>query len=316
MTSHRSRNHSRHSWMKPSITLLFFILAVLLVVPINTGHAAAQPIVVLVAPFENLSGVQAMTTYEVATGNVPDRPKRSFQIDRYTEAPRAICEDILLKFDGVKVVERQRVDAMLLESEFGRLSGLVDQEKAAKLGKMLGAKFIIMGTILDVRAQKKSFSGYGVATQNTQVSCAVRVRVMDIASGSVSISKIVRGSESFMTSQFGGTSDSDVAYSVIEAALNQLKDDDEFKTAIEQAGGKAEAGNAAKGNIEVEFSPTPANCDIEIDGKYVGGSPMKRSFARGQKLKLKISKDGFNSWEKTLVAEPDLRVTPELQPTK
>jgi hypothetical protein len=302
--------------MRPNAMLLCLTVIGSLFLPINIGRAAGQPIVVLVAPFENLSGVQAMTTYEVATGNDPDRPKRSFQIDRYTEAPRAILEDILLKFDGVKVVERQRVDSLLLESEFGRLSGLVDQEKAAKLGKMLGAKFIIMGTILDVRAQKKSFSGYGVATQNTQVSCGVRVRVMDIASGSVTISKIVRGSESFMTSQFGGTSDSDVAYSVIEAALNQLKEDDEFKTAIEQAGGKAESGSAAKGSIEIEFNPKPSNCDIEIDGKYVGGSPLKRTFAQGKKMKVRITKDGFTTWERTIVVEPDLHVTPELQPTK
>ncbi len=36
---------------------------------------------------------------------------------------------------------------MLVETEFGALSGLVDSDKAVKLGKMLDANLIVMGTI-------------------------------------------------------------------------------------------------------------------------------------------------------------------------
>ena len=44
--------------------------------------------------------------------------------------------------------------------------------------------------------------------------------------------------------------------------------------------------------VEVDFSPVPENCDIEIDGKYVGGSPLKRQLQAGKEYKIRISKGG------------------------
>ena len=47
-------------------------------------------------------------------------------------------------------------------------------------------------------------------------------------------------------------------------------------------GRKPPTADAADGSglIEVDFSPKPDNCDIEINGKYVGGSPLKRAASR------------------------------------
>ena len=41
-----------------------------------------------------------------------------------------LFEDALTNIDGVTIVERKRIDTMLVEAEFGQLSGLVDPEKA------------------------------------------------------------------------------------------------------------------------------------------------------------------------------------------
>ena len=76
-----------------------------------------------------------MIDYEVGTSSDPDQPrKRYIHVDRYTEAPRSILEDLLVDIDGVKVVEWQRVDALLQESQFSHNSGLVDTENAVQLG--------------------------------------------------------------------------------------------------------------------------------------------------------------------------------------
>ena len=267
--------------------------------------------VVLVPPFENLSKVKSMVVYEVATSSNPDNPKRQFHVDRYSEAPRAVLEDILQGIDGVTAVERTRVDAILLESEFGRLSGLVDSEKAAKMGKMLGASTIIMGSILDVASTKKSFSGYGIRTDTVVVRSSIRVRIMDIESGNLTLSKIVRGSVSYSSSNFGGVEDSDVAYSVIESTLESLRDDSEFKTAV--ATGKHSGSSGGLANVEVEFSPVPENSDIEIEGTYVGGSPLKKTLPAGKPVKLRIAKAGYKSWETTITPENGMRITKELE---
>ena len=139
--------------------------------------------VLLVAPFENLSSAKCMVTYEVATGSDPNNPKRSFRVDRYSEAPRAILKDILGEIPGVKVGRKTTSGLDFTESEFGRLSGLVDPEKAVKLGKLLGATAIVMGTVLDVGAKTRQFSGYGISTHNTVVAGSVRVRIINIIRG-------------------------------------------------------------------------------------------------------------------------------------
>jgi len=263
-----------------------------------------------------------MIVYEVATGANPDNPKRSFRVDRYSEAPRGVLEDILGQIPGIRIVERQRVDAVLLETEFGRLSGLVDPEKAVKLGKMLGADAVVMGSILDVGSNTKHFSGYGIQTRNTQVRCAIRVRIIDIASGTIPLSRIVRDSVTYASSRFGGVNDSDVAYSIIDTTLENLRGDESFGSAI--IGGQRDKGSsvqvqapadgaASSGDVEVEFAPKPENSDIEIDGVYLGGSPLKRSLPQGKEIKVRIVKAGYKTWETRIVPTPGLRITKELE---
>lgn len=283
-------------------------LALSLITPVRntSGTRNAKPFV-LVVPFENLSSVRAMITYEVATGTHPDRPKRSFRVDRYSEAPRHILEDILINL-GARVVERQRLDAILFETKFGKFSGLVDPDRAIRLGKMVGANSIIMGTITDVRSRREKFSGYGITTTNDVVTCSIRVRVMDVESGSVRFSMIVRGSETFMSSSIGGVSDSDVAYAVIEDALEKLRADRSFKEAI-LPGESAISGR----QVNVKFAPIPENSDIEIDGIYRGGSPLVAALPMGRQVRVQISKAGYETWEATVIPTEGLIVKPELE---
>jgi len=275
-------------------------------VSLTTGVSGGSELVVLVLPFENLSRAKSMTTYEVMTSPDPDKPKRSFSIDRYSEAPRGILEDIFVNW-GVKVVERQRVDALLLESEFGRLSGLVDTAKAVQLGKMLGATTIVMGTVADVNTHKSTFSGYGIRTEQTKVTALLRVRVIEIETGLVKYSTSVEGTASYSSSAFGGTSDSDVAFQVIRNALEKLRDDVNFKQSLL---GKTTEGKVQE--VAIRFAPVPENCDIEIDGFYVGSSPVTINLPTNKPVKVRITKPGYQPWEVSMVPKEGLVVKPEL----
>ncbi len=272
--------------------------------------------VVLVPPFENQSTHHQNVSYEVATGSKADQPKRRFIIDRLTEAPRSVLENMLGNVDGITIVERQRVDALLVEAEFGGLSGLVDPEKAVKLGKMLGANVIIMGTIIDIHDDVKEFEGYGIKTKNTRVISQIRLRLLDIETGKVRFSKIVKGSQAFSKSSFGGTSSTDRNFAAVQAALQQLEEDSEFQAAVLGRKQGSSRDNAADGLVEVEFAPKPENCDIEIDGKYVGGSPLKRRLPPGKEFKVRIGKGGYKDWEGVIVPEKGLRITRELGPSR
>jgi len=134
--------------------LLFFMTSFV----ISCSIAKAET-VVLVPPFENVT----KTRIEVKTsraGEDRNNNQRTTIVDRYSEAPRTILEDILVEM-GVRVIERQQSDRMLLESEFSRKSGMVASELVIKIGKQLGANTIMMGTIADLKTTDKFFDAYG-----------------------------------------------------------------------------------------------------------------------------------------------------------
>lgn len=182
--------------------------------------------IVLVSSFENFTGVRAEVTIDGPKG--PNNISRRTIVDRYTEAPRSILEDILLQIPGVQVVERQQLDKMLLESEYTRKSGLVDQNYVIKIGKQLGANTIVTGTILNVREQNNSFEGYEISTNSKTVIVDVRVRVIDIETGRLVYSKRLKGEKTMLMSNSGGTSNSDLAFAVLHDALSSLSETPSF----------------------------------------------------------------------------------------
>ena len=202
----------------------------------------------------------------------------------------------------------KRVDVLLVESEFGQLSGLVDPDKAFRLGKLLGANRIVLGTIADISEETKSFKGYGVTTENKVVTAELRVRVLAIETGNVEFSKTAKGSKSYSKSTYGELKSSDRHFAAVKAAVIEIAADDRFKAAIQ--GKKSVTKDRGVG---VEFAPKPDNCDIEIDGKYVGGSPLKRKLTLGTEYRIRISKAGYKDWTGIIIPEVGLRIARELE---
>lgn len=72
---------------------------------------------------------------------------------------------------------------------------------------------------------------------------------------------------------------------------------------------------AAPVNIaQVEIASSPAGSDIEIDGKFVGSTPSLVKVPTGDHT-VKLTKDGYVVWERTLTTIPgSVRISPDLQP--
>lgn len=277
----------------------------------DTSSGGNSKPIILVPPFENLAKQHDYIMYDMPDGTSPNRPRRQYRIDRYTEAPRSLFEDALANIEGVTIVERKRLDTMLAEAEFGQFSGLVDPEKALKLGKMFGANQIIIGTIIDISEESKQFRGYGIQTDNVTVTAELSVRILDIETAKLTFSKTVKGTKSYSKSNFGGTKSSDRHFAALKVAVAEMAGDNKFKAAL-----LGKKSTTAGGLVEIEFSPKPENCDIEIDGKYVGGSPLKRKLASGAEHKVRISKAGYEEWSGVITAETGLKITRELERKK
>jgi len=186
----------------------------------DTKKETVKTPIILVPAFENISG----KVYEVKRDDK--------MVDRYSETSRTILEDILAGIPNIKVAERQQWKKILIEYEFSRKSGLVDPKYAIEVGNLLGANIIIMGTIADINEENLSFKGYGIQTQTKVISATLRIRVIDIASGQILLSKEIEGRKNLDKTDFGEIKNNDAAIKAIQNALNKLRNDQEFLNAI------------------------------------------------------------------------------------
>jgi curli biogenesis system outer membrane secretion channel CsgG len=252
--------------------------------------------VVLIPPVTNSS-----TTSHFGGGASPN-----------TDAARERLEDLLVN-KNVKVVERSRIEQLLKESEFSNKSSMTDSDKAVKMGKALGANIVVMGTILDVTTDRTTYNDNKIRTEKTTVKVGVRIRVVDITSGTITFSKEFEAHQSYDSSTNGSKSTNDAAAKLIKRAISDAGDNKEFLNAVNGKPKGTAVQTASAKDVEVSFEPTPTNCDILIDGEYRGGSPLKIRLPMGKPAKVTIRKAGYEPWEATLKPSDTVKkISPEL----
>lgn len=98
----------------------------------------------------------------------------------------------------------------------------------------------------------------------------------------------------------------------VTAAFDQEGIKDEKET-LARRGASGDPGEV--GSQSLEFSSLPEGAEIEIDGVFIGTTPRTKNVNAGQH-RIKISKAGFKTWERTVEIDPHetipLRV--ELEP--
>ncbi|MBF0169972.1 MAG: PEGA domain-containing protein [Nitrospinae bacterium] len=63
--------------------------------------------------------------------------------------------------------------------------------------------------------------------------------------------------------------------------------------------------------VSVLVESNPANADIEVDGVYVGTTPVQVTLKEGVHF-VRVSREGFLAWEKSVKAYNGLTVSPTL----
>lgn len=96
----------------------------------------------------------------------------------------------LASTEKFRLVERSKLNSVLEEQELGA-SGRVDRSTAAKIGKLTGAQYLVMGTVTSYDEQSRgtggglSFRGISVGGRHDEAYIAVDVRVVDTTTGEV-----------------------------------------------------------------------------------------------------------------------------------
>ena len=95
-----------------------------------------------------------------------------------------IAYDELVNSGYFDVVERERLDAVCDELSFD-MSGLVDQSSAARVGKMLGAQYILIGSLNGLSTRQNGAEIVGIGNKNAQVYAHISMRVVEVETGRV-----------------------------------------------------------------------------------------------------------------------------------
>jgi len=106
------------------------------------------------------------------------------------------------------VVERSKLEAVLEEQNL-MASGRAELSDAAKLGKLTGAKYLVMGTVSSYEEDTKkdggglSFGGISVGGKSASAYVAIDIRVVDTTTGRLEFVRTIEGASKSKGSRLG-----------------------------------------------------------------------------------------------------------------
>jgi curli biogenesis system outer membrane secretion channel CsgG len=183
------------------------------------------------------------------------------------EASTEILSTLLHKTGAFSVVERTKLKAIVTEQGF-TMSGLVDSTKnAVQVGKLLGADFLITGSVLTYGEKVVKFKGYGVSTEKNIKELIVNIKVLDMNTGNIEYATLATAQdEALNTNSVTITSDyleRTLLQKALESSVKEIADQIKMKQAV------------VPEKVYVEFYSTPEGADVEINNVFYGNTPLK-----------------------------------------
>ncbi len=130
-----------------------------------------------------------------ATISIPDFENKA-RIDRaVADSFVDMVNTAFVKTRKFNVVERSSLGKVADEQMFGA-SGAVDPKTAAKMGKMTGAQFILIGVITTFGAETSKTGAFGISVNSSQFKIGTDIRVVDSTTGAIMIAESISMSES------------------------------------------------------------------------------------------------------------------------
>lgn len=191
--------------------------------------------------------------------------------------------------DDFQVVERTKLKSIITEHGF-TTSGLVDQtDSAVELGKLLGAEYILTGSLINLDIEEKSFSGYGITSKSVTLTLECNIKLISINTGAILVSDIYSSSNSYQNHSASSIK-IDLRGKARELMRNIAHD---FARDLESI----KRGERDRAEVFVEFLSTPTGASIEIDGIYYGSTPTRIPVSKGVH-RVVISMGGYETWDK------------------
>ncbi len=216
-------------------------------------------------------------------------------------------ENALLSCGEFTLADRLTVQNSLTEIGFSSASGLVDPAYAIQLGKMLGARYLAIGDVVDVTSRTTEFQGYGIKTSRTTLSVTVGLRVIDAERGVVLFVDQQSLAREGIPLQSIGASAQGESLSTLTVLTREAIEElvDRFCARFVQ---RARKTSSTLKKVKITVDSSPQGADVEIGGIFYGNTPCELLLEEDSVVEIKVSLAGYTTWAKKVKVVKDLRI--------
>lgn len=229
---------------------------------------------------------------------------------------REVVVDNLRKFDPNSASAARPADSLDAQ--------LTDQSSALRLAQNMGADYIVQASITSYAATKRTVTAYGNTLNNYDYTLRVTYKILDAGGGGSLTGDVAKATRTEQATANASSAVQGIFDDLLDEATAQITSS--LRTRI--AAGKITAPKPAATLVtitimpeaadlfipdvrintenvvtvgESKFKVTPLNATVEVDGVAVGTAPGKITLRPGFS-KLRISREGFDTWERTISA--------------
>lgn len=254
-----------------------FILTAFLILILSFNTAAQNMKTVAVVDFSNNTG------------------RRIYSIE---STASEYISTLLSNKSGLQVVERTKLASIMKEQGLSQ-SGIIDNRNTAiQLGKLLGAEYLITGSLINLNIDETQFEGYGIKTSKVEITLSTNIKVLNVNTGVIEAGNIYKVFETYQGESEYSLDGNGAVRSLLEKTARKFVN-------------QLELGNESKRNeiekFKVEFSSKPTGASIEVDGIYMGSTPAEIPIEEGLH-NITISMGGYVSWDKKVNVYDGLKV--------
>ena len=234
----------------------------------------------------------------------------------FTVLTREATVDSLRKFDPGAASKPRPADSLDAQ--------LSDQSSALRLAQNMDVDYIIQASIAGFTRKLNHVKAYGVDSKNEELTLRVTYKILDAAAGgsltgdTVRVSSTVQQTATSAT-ELAGLFDEllDQAAQKVTASLSTKIVQNRIAPAVAKAGlvtisVQVEAADVMIPDVRIgeentvtisesKHKVSPLSATVEVDGVAVGTAPGQVSLRPGF-TKLRITREGFKPWERTINA--------------
>lgn len=220
------------------------------------------------------------------------------------QASTEILSTLLHNTGNFIVVERAKLQSIITEQGF-TMSGLVDSTKnAVQVGKLLGADFLITGSVLTYGEKTVTFKGYGISTEKILTELNLNLKILDVNTGNIEYASLLSAQDEVLNTANNRTKSDLNERVLLQKALESGVH--EIKVQME-----AEKRSVPE-KVNVQFCSTPESADVEIGNVFYGNTPITLKLTPGLH-QVRISHANYEPWEKTINAYEGLEIKAVLE---